>query len=106
MMENKENCIEWFTGNKAATLSLTSRKHITKIKKLKDAHPEAVELIENKDGSICAYVPLSYIKISAPRQLSEEQKKAASRRLRDFRSNFEKDSIDDEDAVDDFFEEI
>lgn len=88
---NKENVIEFETGCKTATLSLTSRKHITKVKRAAEKHPEEVWIHENPDGSICAHVPISYIKISPPRQISEEQKLAAADRLRKLR---EKNDLD------------
>jgi len=93
---NKENSIEWYTGNKTVTLSLTSRKHMTKVKRAAEKHPEEVEVYENPDGSICAHVPLSYIKISPPRQVSEEQRLAAADRLRKSRAKNEDEELDKE----------
>ena len=83
---NKENSIEWYTGDTHATLSLTNKKYITRIKKLQARFPDAVDFVENPDLSICAHIPLSYLKINAPRQLSEEAKQAASERLRGLRN--------------------
>lgn len=97
METNKENAIEWYTGGNIATLSLTSRRHITKVKKLATTHPNEVEIVENPDGSLFAHVPLSYIKISAPRQMSEEQKQKAADRLRKTRVKKERDGVDKED---------
>lgn len=57
-MSNKENHIEWQTGQKRMTLSLTQAKHINKVRKLALKHPEMVDIIENQDGSICAHLPL------------------------------------------------
>lgn len=96
---NKENCIEFLTGDKRATISLTSRKYISKIKKLQEANPELVDYIENKDGSICAHVPVNYIKISAPKQVSEEQREAASRRLKEYRAKNKSDELDEEEIT-------
>ena len=53
-------------------------KWINKIKKLKEEHPDDIKIIaENEDGSICAKLPMKYLKISAPRKVSEEQRQAA-----------------------------
>ena len=81
-MENKENCIEFFTGDKVATLSLTSRRYISRIKKLRENYPDDINYVENKDGSICAKIPVSFVKLIGPRQLTDEQKEAASQRLK------------------------
>ena len=46
--------------------------------------PEDVQLIaENKDGSAFFHVPVNWIKCSPPRQISEEQKEAASQRFQE-----------------------
>lgn len=101
MEANKENAIEWMTGNKTVTLSLTSRKHITKIKRAAEKHPEEVDIHENPDGSICAHVPLLYIKISPPRQVSEEQRLAAADRLRKSRTKNDLNELDEESVEED-----
>ena len=62
------------------------QKWINKIKKLKAEHPEDVKIIaENQDGSICARLPIKYLKISAPKKVSEEQRQAASERFKKLR---------------------
>ena len=84
-MENKENCIEFLTGDKTATLTFTNRKHITKIKKLYNEYKSDFEyFVENTDGSVCAKVPLKWIKLSVPRKVeySEEQKAMLSERMK------------------------
>ena len=58
-------------------------KWINKVKKLKEEHPDDIKILaENKDGSICAKLPIKYLKISAPRKVSEEQRQAASERFK------------------------
>ncbi|WP_418428043.1 hypothetical protein [Blautia hydrogenotrophica] len=39
-------------------------------------------MAENKDGSAYFHVPISYIKVSPPRKVSEEQREAAGERFR------------------------
>ena len=72
---NNENCLEFLTNQRRATLTFTTRKWINKMKKYAESHPEEVDLEENKDGSICAHVPVKWIKVSPPRKLNltEEQ---------------------------------
>ena len=68
------------------TVSFCSQKWITKIKKLSQSNPDDVEIIaENKDGSICAKLPIKYLKISAPRKVSDEQRQKASERFKKLR---------------------
>ena len=48
-----------------------------------ESRPDEVKLMaENKDGSAYSHVPISYIKVSPPRKVSEEQREAAGERFR------------------------
>lgn len=83
---SRENTIEWLNGQDRVTVSLSQGRYINKIKAL-SAKCDDVEIVaENEDGSICAHLPLKYIKITPPRQMSEEQKEAARARLLQVRS--------------------
>lgn len=82
----RENTIEWLTGQNRVTVSLTQQKHINKVKKLAEAYEDVEIVAENADGSVCAHLPLSFIKISAPRQVSEEQKAEMAERLNRIRN--------------------
>ena len=81
-----ENVIEWLNNDSEVTVTLSQRKYITKVKKLLEKNPDEVRIVaENKDGSIVAKLPLKYIKISAPRKVSEEQRKQARERFKEYR---------------------
>ena len=68
-----ENVIEWIRGQETATLTLTRGTLATRVKKLAIERPEERQIIaENKDGSILAHVPVKWVKINPPRELSEE----------------------------------
>jgi len=68
-----ENVIEWIRGQEMATLTLTRGILINRVKKLAIERPEECQIIaENKDGSILAHVPVKWVKINPPRELSEE----------------------------------
>ena len=71
-----EFCIEWTRSSKTATVTAPNNTSIkNKIVKLAQEKPEEVQIIaENKDGSILAHVPTKYVKISPPRQISEEER--------------------------------
>lgn len=78
-----ENVIEWLRNSKTATITLCQGKYITKITRLAKQYPNEVEIIkENKDGSIVCHLPVKYIKISRPREYSEEQKAIMAERMR------------------------
>lgn len=78
-----ENSIEWQKDTTRATLTLSQRRTITRVKKLAEKHPEECEIVaENKDGSIVAHVPVSWIRINPGRELTDEQRREAVARLR------------------------
>ena len=83
---NNENCIEFLNNQHQITVSFCMQKWINKVKKLKEEHPDDVKILaENEDGSICARLPIKYLKISAPRKVSDEQRQAASERFKKLR---------------------
>lgn len=73
-MDFKENNIEWITSDNTMSVTLTSQRHITRIRKLAERKPDDVKITTNKDGSIYATLPLSYLKFNPPKDLTEEQK--------------------------------
>lgn len=85
MERSQENVIEWLTGDDRVGMTLSQTKWINRISKLKASHPEEVGLIENEDGSAFASVPLPWIKVSAPRQLSPEQREKLAARIKEVR---------------------
>ena len=86
-MENNENMVEFLSGTHTATVTFTNAKHIKMIKKLYEEHPEDFKyFIENEDTSVCAKIPLRWVRISAgrtgtKREMTDEQKKALAERL-------------------------
>ena len=86
MENNRENCIEFLSGQHTATCTFTNQKHISKMRKLYETNKEDFKyFIENSDGSICCKIPLKYIKISPPKYVSEETRKKASERFKKLR---------------------
>lgn len=45
---NKENCIEWLTGDDTMTLSLTNKRFISRVKQIIQEKPESGEIIAEK----------------------------------------------------------
>ena len=94
-MENTENMIEFISGTRTATVTFTNQKHINRIKKLYEERKDDFKyFIENPDGSICAKLPLKWIKINAGskegRVMTEEQKEAVRIRLANARKKMGK----------------
>ena len=94
-MENTENMIEFISGTRTATVTFTNQKHINRIKKLYEERKDDFKyFIENPDGSVCAKIPLKWIKINAGskegRVMTEEQKEAARIRLANARKKMGK----------------
>ena len=79
-----EFCIEWIKGNDYAGVTVPSGTALkSKLMRYAQERPDVVKLMaENKDGSAFFHIPISYVKVSPPRKVSEEQKKAAGERFR------------------------
>lgn len=74
-----ENVIEFLLNEKTATVTFSQGRYKTRIRELAKSHPEECEIVaENKDGSICAHVPTAWVKITPPRNISEEHRKLLS----------------------------
>lgn len=93
-----DNAIEWVVGDKVACVSFYQKKFVNKIKRLEKNFPNDVDIVaENSDGSICAHIPISWVKISPPRkgrEFTDEEKALAAERLKNARAK--KDQIADE----------
>lgn len=77
MAENCNECsIAWIRGGEYAEVSAhNGSKMKGRVLKLTEQHPEDVKILAtNKDGSIFAHVPVKYVKLRAPRELTEEQR--------------------------------
>ena len=88
---NMENVLEFISGARTVTVSFTNQKHINRIKKLYEERKDDFKYFhENTDGSICAKIPLKWIKLNPGskngRVMTEEQKEAARIRLANARN--------------------
>ena len=83
-----ENVIEFIKDEKRATVTFSQGRFKTKIRKLAESHPEECQIVaENKDGSICAHVPVNWVKISPVKQMSEKQIESATKNLMNYKLN-------------------
>ena len=77
-----ENVIEFMTNGTKATLTFSQGRYKSVIRKLSEKHPDDCQIIaDNEDGSICAHVPVAWIRISPPKLYTEEQRQQMRERL-------------------------
>ena len=82
-----ENAIEFMTNGTKATLTFSQGRYKSVIRKLAEKHPDDCQIVaDNEDGSICAHVPVAWIRISPPKQYTEEQRQQMGERLRQNKS--------------------
>ena len=73
---NKENMIEWLTGQRHIAVTFTDPTMIRKVKVLAKKYPDEVKIKAiNKDGSIFAHLPKSALKLNIIKKSKKEDKK-------------------------------
>ena len=90
MADFKETVVGYIVADDYASFTSAETKWINKILKLKAEHPDQVDIKaypENNQGYIYAHLPKKWLKVSPPRQMSDEQKAAAAERLRAMRES-------------------
>lgn len=91
-----EFVIEWIKGAEHAGVTVPTGTALkSKLLKLAENNPNDVKIVvENKDGSVFAHIPINYIKISPPKKISDEQREKASERFRQmWKDKQEKENI-------------
>lgn len=69
-----ENVIEFLKDEQRATVTFSQGRYKSRIKKLAAERPEECQIMaENQDGSMCAHIPVSWIKINLPKKLTKNQ---------------------------------
>lgn len=87
MAEFKETVVGYLNVDNYASFDSNETKWINKILKLKEQYPDDVKIIhmpDDNDGSLCAHIPKSWLKVSPPKKmnLTEEQKALRAERMR------------------------
>ena len=83
-----ENVIEFLVSEARATVTFSQGRYKSRIRKLATERPEECEIVaENQDGSICAHIPVSWVKINPDRDISNEQKQRLRERMIAYHSN-------------------
>ena len=84
MDDIRETSIDHVAGEDYATLFTSERKWINYIYKLKESHPDEVDIRHvNNDASLIAHIPASWMKVKPKKKvvLTEEQIEASKARL-------------------------
>ena len=78
-----EHVIEWLRGDKVAAVTAPTASRLKgMVTRLNVQHPDEVQILAtNQDGSIFAHVPVDWVVIRKPKQLSEAQREAAMQGL-------------------------
>lgn len=82
-MDVNENVIEFVQNSNTATVTFTQGRYISRIRELAEKKPDKCQIMTvNKDGSIVAHIPTSWIKINPDRELTDEQRAIMSERAK------------------------
>lgn len=102
-----EFAINWIKGADYAEVTVPSGTALkSKLLKYAEERPEEVNhVIVNKDGSMVCHVPVSFIKVSSPRKVSDEQREAARERFAKMWAE-KQESGSAEELPEDFMEEF
>lgn len=88
MTDEYENAIEFLDGQKTAAVTLHDRRLRNRILKLAEQHPDEVAVIcrpEENNGFLFAHIPLKWLRIQPPKQMSEELKERGRHQLQKLR---------------------
>lgn len=100
MGEGAENVIEFLRGSQTALVTFSQGRYISQVKTLAEQFPEDVQILklpEDNHGYLLARIPVRYIKLRPPVQMSQEQRDALAERARaNFRSRSMPDGDDEE----------
>lgn len=78
-----ENVIEFIKDEARATVTFSQGRYKNRVKQLAKSHPEECEIVaENQDGSICAHIPVKWIRINPSKELSDEERERLSNHAR------------------------
>lgn len=70
------------------TVTLTRKKWVNRVIEYAKKYPDEVEIThKNNDGSIVAHIPVSYLKITRPREVSEEKRQHQKELLEQLRKD-------------------
>lgn len=104
----KETVINFNDAEKIASLSTAQDWMKRRIKKLAEKYPDDVKIKDENQYHLMVELPAKWIRVSPPRFVSEEQRAAASERLKAYRKKKLTGEIVDEtesEGLEDFVDE-
>lgn len=82
MSKCRENVIEFLKDEQQAGVTFSQGRYKSRIRALAKKYPDECQIVaENKDGSIYAHIPVTWIRINPNRVLSEEQQEVRRRNV-------------------------
>lgn len=81
-----DNNIEFYKDGTQATVTFSQGRFINAVRRLKEEHPDKVEIVTDDDGVLCAHIPVEWVKIRPSRTLSESQRKSCLKNLEAMRA--------------------
>ncbi len=83
-----ENVIEFLKDSEKATVTFSQGRYKGRIRKLAKERPGECRIVsENPDGSLCAHIPTSWIKVSPRMELTDEQREERAETMRRLRNS-------------------
>lgn len=77
-----ENVIEFLENQERATVTFSQGRYKTRIRRLAAEHPEECQIVaENPDGSLCAHIPVAWVRIALPAARTETQRELSRERM-------------------------
>ncbi len=74
--------IEFIKDEERATVTFSQGRYKSRIKQLAKSYPEDCQIVaENQDGSMCAHIPVKWVKITPPKAVSELQRETSRRNI-------------------------
>ena len=90
MASERETCIEFMADENFMIVYTCENKYIRRIEQLKEEYPRKVKIMKRDENSIMIKCPKSWFKFPKPkakRNLSDEQRKEMSERMKNIRNN-------------------
>lgn len=95
--DQRENAIEWYNGNERMTVTLSQRRFINKVKDYAAKFPNEVKIVrENADGTLLAHVPLRYLDVRRPREVSEKQRESFKENMKKYWERKKENGVSEE----------
>lgn len=83
MDDLRENVIEFIRDDKTATVTFCQGRYISRIKELAERKPDKCQIVtENRDGSIVAHIPTTWIRINPDLEITAERKEKLAEQAR------------------------